>query len=159
MLHDQMGPLPRPMLPAKRAAPYVAPSLPQLIRIVESSGFRLELWRDTTAAVLEFFHDRRQLAASFNLSSISGPDEQQARQGLAILAGYIETLESPAGRTGISSLAGDSRQKLITRSYSACAVAASTGVPKLLFLPSKSFSVTPRARPQRPQTDIRTCWA
>ena len=101
VLHDQMGPLPRAMLPAKRAAPYVAPSLPQLIRVVESAGFRLELWRDTTAAVLEFFHDRRQLAASFNLSSISGPDGQQARRGLALLAGYIETLESPAGRTGI----------------------------------------------------------
>ncbi|MEO7405029.1 MAG: methyltransferase domain-containing protein [Burkholderiales bacterium] len=101
VLHDQMGPLPRTMLPAKRAAPYVAPSLPQLIRIVESAGFRLELWRDTTAAVLEFFHDRRQLAATFDVSSISGPDGQRARQGLALLAGYIETLESPAGRTGI----------------------------------------------------------
>jgi hypothetical protein len=51
--------------------------------------------------VLEFFHDRRQLAASFNLSSIDGADGQRARQGLALLAGYIETLASPAGRTGI----------------------------------------------------------
>jgi hypothetical protein len=101
VLHDQMGPLPRAMLPAKRAAPYVAPALTQLIRIVESAGLRVELWRDTTAAVLDFFHDRRQIAASFNLSSISVPDEQQARLGLAVLAGYIETLESPAGRTGI----------------------------------------------------------
>jgi len=101
VLHDQMGPLPRAMLPAKRAAPYVAPSLPQLIRIVESAGFRLELWRDTTAAVLEFFHDRRQLAATFNVSAISGRGGQRARQGLTLLAGYIETLESPAGRTGI----------------------------------------------------------
>jgi len=101
VLHDQMGPLPRAMLPAKRAAPYLAPPLTQLIRVVESSGFRLELWRDTTAAVLEFFHNRRQLAATFNVSSIDGPDGQRARQGLALLAGYIETLESPAGRTGI----------------------------------------------------------
>jgi hypothetical protein len=47
-------------------------------------------------------------------------------------------------------------QKVMTRSYSACAVAASTGVPKPLFFPSKSLSVTPRARPQSPQTEIRT---
>ena len=101
VLHDQIGPLPRAMLPAKRAAPYVAPSLTQLIRIVESAGFRLELWRDTTPAVLEFFHNRRQLASTFDVSSIGGRDGQQARQGLALLAGYVETLESPAGRTGI----------------------------------------------------------
>ena len=101
VLHDQMGPLPRAMLPAKRAAPYVAPSLTQLIRVVESAGFRLEFWRDTTPEVLAFFYNRRQLAATFNVSSIDGPDGQPARQGLALLAGYIETLESPAGRTGI----------------------------------------------------------
>jgi len=101
VLHDQMGPLLRAMLPAKRAAPYVAPTLTQLIRVVESAGFRLEFWRDTTAAVLDFFYDRRQLAATFNVPSIDGPDRQRARQGLALLAGYIETLESPAGRTGI----------------------------------------------------------
>lgn len=101
VLHDQMGPLPRAMLPAKRAAPYVAPSLTQLIRIVESAGFRVELWRDTTAAVLAFFHDRRQLAASFNLPPTEGDADERTRQGLALLAGYIETLESPVGRTGI----------------------------------------------------------
>ena len=45
----------------------------------------------------------------------------------------------------------------MTRSYSACAVAASTGVPKPLFLPSKSASVTPRAREQAPQENTGMC--
>ena len=101
VLHDQMGPLPRAMSPAKQAAPYVAPSLTQLIRLVEKAGFRLELWRDTTPEVLAFFHNRRQLAATFNVSPIDGPAEQGAQKGLALLAGYIKTLEGPAGRTGI----------------------------------------------------------
>ena len=101
VLHDQMGPLPRAMSPAKRAAPYLAPSLTQFIRIVESAGFRLLLWQDTTEQVLEYFHNRRQLAATFDVSSIGGPDGQRARHGLALLAGYVKTLESPAGRTGI----------------------------------------------------------
>lgn len=101
VLHDQMGPLPRAMLPAKRAAPYVAPSFSQLIRIVEKASLRLELWRDTTSAVLEFFHDRRRLASSFNLSRESDRSGRRELQGLALLAGYIETLESPDGRTGI----------------------------------------------------------
>ena len=101
VLHDQLGPLPRAMQAAKRAAPYVAPSLTQLIRVVENAGFRLELWRDTTPAVLEYFHNRRQLAATFNLPTMDDSDEQRTQQGLALLAGYIETLESPEGRTGI----------------------------------------------------------
>ena len=101
MLHDQIGPLPPAMLPAKRAAPYLAPSITQLIRIIEAAGFRLALWHDTTQQVLEYFYERRKLASAFDASSISGPDGQRARQGLALLAGYIETLESPAGRTGI----------------------------------------------------------
>jgi SAM-dependent methyltransferase len=159
VLHDQMGPLPRAMLPAKRAAPYVAPSLPQLIRIVESAGFRLELWRDTTAAVLEFFHDRRRSqphsTCPRSLVPTGSRHDGAPRCSRGTSKHWRVRLDVPA----FSSLAGDSRQKLITRSYSACAVAASTGVPKLLFLPSKSLSVTPRARPQRPQTDIRTCRA
>jgi SAM-dependent methyltransferase len=101
VLHDQMGPLPRAMLPAKRAAPYVAPSLTQLIRVVEKAGFRLELWRDTTREVREYFDQRRHIATVY-MSSVSGPDgDRRARQGLALLEGYIETLAGPAGRTGI----------------------------------------------------------
>jgi SAM-dependent methyltransferase len=80
VFHDQMGPLPPAMLPAKRAAPYVAPSLPQLIRILEKAALRIELWLDTTAEVLEFFHDRRQLASSFNVSPNSDPSGQRARK-------------------------------------------------------------------------------
>jgi len=47
-------------------------------------------------------------------------------------------------------------QKVMTRSYSACALAASTGVPKPLFLPSKSLSEThgPGAEPSNRDPDL-----
>ncbi|MEO5841750.1 MAG: methyltransferase domain-containing protein [Acidimicrobiales bacterium] len=101
VLHDQIGPLPRAMLLAKRAAPYLAPSITQLFRTIEDAGFRAVLWHDTTEQVLEYFYKRRELASTLDASATSGPNGQRARQGLALLAGYIETLESPAGRTGI----------------------------------------------------------
>jgi ubiquinone/menaquinone biosynthesis C-methylase UbiE len=100
VLHDQLGPLPAAMRPAKRAAPYVALSLPQMIRVIESAGFRLESWRDTTAHTLEWFHRLRERLASSPPSTTDGGGTRDPL-GSAILDGYVETLESPAGRTGI----------------------------------------------------------
>jgi ubiquinone/menaquinone biosynthesis C-methylase UbiE len=101
VVHDQMGPLPSAMLPAKRRAPYVAPSLTQFIRLVEDAGFRLLLWQDTTNRILDWFRTTRQhLAGALDQSSGASPRRRQ--QGLGgLLDGYIETLEGPSGRTGL----------------------------------------------------------
>jgi ubiquinone/menaquinone biosynthesis C-methylase UbiE len=98
VLHDQLGPLSVAMRPAKRAAPYVALSLPQMIRVVEAAGFRVEVWRDTTTHTLAWFHHLRERLAA---RAPSGGDDDSGPLGHAVLDGYIETLEGPDGRTGI----------------------------------------------------------
>jgi SAM-dependent methyltransferase len=100
VVHDQMGPLPRAMLPAKRRAPFIAPSLARFMRLVEDAGFRLVLWQDTTQQILEFFYGIRDLSSSLKNASGLSADPRQP-QILAIVTGYIETLESPTGRTGL----------------------------------------------------------
>src|SRR4051794_23159157 len=55
VMHDQMGPLAKAMAPATRHAPFVAPSLPQLIRYVEAAGLRLMTWQDSTARIVDSF--------------------------------------------------------------------------------------------------------
>ena len=100
VVHEQMGPLPPSMLPVRRRAPYVAPSFKQFTRIVEDAGLRVRLWEDTTAMVLAEFHRRRDVLSSIDLSSLRGDAAMAARRGHRLLEGYIETLESPAGRTG-----------------------------------------------------------
>ena len=100
VLHDQLGPLPPSMRAAKLMAPYFAPSLPQLIRLLHDAGLRPELWRDTTKAVLDVFYQRRELAASIDPSTL-GRHAREAARGMALLNGYIEALECPRGCTGM----------------------------------------------------------
>jgi ubiquinone/menaquinone biosynthesis C-methylase UbiE len=101
VMHDQTGPLPAAMRPLKRQAPYIAPSLPQLVRLVEGAGLRVLTWRDTTGRVLEYFVglNARLTEASREVSTALGPSGRD--RGAALLAAYIETLGNPGGRTGI----------------------------------------------------------
>jgi ubiquinone/menaquinone biosynthesis C-methylase UbiE len=96
VMHEQTGPLPPAMRPVMRQAPYIAPSLPQLIRYVEDAGLRAMTWRDTTSVVLEYFLKMRNL-----LLNASEPLDSRRETGVPILDGYIETLANLGGRTGI----------------------------------------------------------
>jgi ubiquinone/menaquinone biosynthesis C-methylase UbiE len=96
VLHDQTGPLPRAMRPVMRQAPYIAPSLPQLIRYVEDAGLRMLTWRDTTEVVLAYFLNMRSL-----LLGEPEPRRSPRETGIPILDGYIETLARLGGRTGV----------------------------------------------------------
>jgi ubiquinone/menaquinone biosynthesis C-methylase UbiE len=102
VMHDQTGPLPRAMDPLKRRAPYVAPSLAQLVRLVEGVGMRVLTWRDTTDRVLEYFLGIRGMLteASRAVSTALGP-AQRDRGAVVLLDAYIETLGHLGGRTGI----------------------------------------------------------
>ena len=87
VLHDQMGPLSRAMLPLMRRAPWVAPPLTQLVNRAEEAGLRLMLWQDTTQLVREFFRKIQERMADAPIN--------------ALLAAYLKTLGSPEGRTGL----------------------------------------------------------
>ena len=98
VVHDQMGPLPPAMRPMTRRVPYIAPSLPQLLRYVEGAGLRVLTWRDTTVHVLEYF-DQMKRALS------KAPPQAEGDRGgswwRAAVDGYVETLAKRGGRTGI----------------------------------------------------------
>jgi ubiquinone/menaquinone biosynthesis C-methylase UbiE len=96
IMHEQTGPLPRAMRPVMRQAPYVAPSLPQLIRYIEDSGLRMLTWRDTTSIALDYFLGMRDL-----LLGNSEPPESDRKTGIPILDGYLETFAELNGRTGV----------------------------------------------------------
>ncbi len=98
VMHDQMGPLPPAMRPMTRRVPYIAPSLPQLLRYVDGAGLRVLTWHDTTVHVLEFF-DQMKTALSKAPAQAGGDGE--ASWWRAAVDGYIETLAKLGGRTGI----------------------------------------------------------
>jgi ubiquinone/menaquinone biosynthesis C-methylase UbiE len=101
VMHDQTGPLPPAMRPLERQAPYIAPSLPQLVRLTEGAGLRVLSWHDTTDRVLEYFVGLQAMLTqtSGEVSTALGPSGHD--RGAALLAAYIETLGDPGGRTGI----------------------------------------------------------
>jgi hypothetical protein len=88
----------RALGPITRRVPYIAPSLPQLLRYVGGAGLRVLTWRDTTAHVLEYF-DPIKTAMSKALPQASG--DGQANWWKAAVDGYIETLANLGGQTGI----------------------------------------------------------
>jgi sarcosine/dimethylglycine N-methyltransferase len=96
VMHDQLGPLPRSMRPAMRQAPYVAPSLPRLVRVLEDSGLRVLTWRDTTSIALDYFRRMRELVLR-----TQEPPDPRGKTGVAILDGYYETFSGRDGRTGV----------------------------------------------------------
>jgi SAM-dependent methyltransferase len=96
VMHEQTGPLPAAMRPAKRQAPYIAPSLPQLIRYIENARLRLLTWRDSTTVALDYFLGMRDL-----LLGASEPVGSRRETGVPILDGYLETFAHLNGRTGV----------------------------------------------------------
>jgi ubiquinone/menaquinone biosynthesis C-methylase UbiE len=101
VMHDQTGPLPEAMRPLTRKAPYVAPSLAQLIRLVEAAGLRVLTWRDTTGRVLTYFLGVRAMLGEASSAGSTALPAGQREQGAVLLDAYIETLGSWGGRTGI----------------------------------------------------------
>jgi SAM-dependent methyltransferase len=100
VLHDQMGPLPPAMRPVTRRAPYIAPTLPQLLRYIEGAGFRVLTWRDTTDTVLTYMQGR---SADLQQGVERGTQVAQRRRQrrLAMLTAYIEALGTQGSRTGL----------------------------------------------------------
>ena len=102
VMHEQTGPLPNASIfPAKRQAPYIAPSLPQLIRYVEAAGLRMLTWRDTSDRVIDYFQGIVTMLTSGSESAANALDSEVRDTGTAILNGYIEALTNHDGRTGI----------------------------------------------------------
>jgi cyclopropane fatty-acyl-phospholipid synthase-like methyltransferase len=100
VLHDQPGLLPPAMRPVTRRAPYIAPTLPQLIRSVEGAGFRVLTWRDTTETVLTHMHGRREeLLQGMERGTRAARQHHQRR--LAMLTAYMEALGQQGSRTGL----------------------------------------------------------
>jgi ubiquinone/menaquinone biosynthesis C-methylase UbiE len=96
VMHEQTGPLPAAMGPARRQAPYIAPALPQLIRYVEDAQLRMVTWRDTTSVALDYFLGMRDLVLG-----ATEPVESRRETGVPILDGYLETFAHLNGRTGV----------------------------------------------------------
>jgi cyclopropane fatty-acyl-phospholipid synthase-like methyltransferase len=101
VMHDQTGPLPPAMRPATRRAPFIAPSLPQLLRYVEGAGLRVLRWQDSSARVVE--HQRLMKAHLEQRTARTDDDERRRRyeRFAAITDAYITTLAKLGGRTGI----------------------------------------------------------
>ena len=101
VMHDQTGPLPKEMAPVTREAPFIAPSLPQLIRYVEGAGLRVLDWRDTSPRVLAYWH---QIKASQEQRAAAAPDgnvPSWRERMIAMADAYITTLADLGGRTGV----------------------------------------------------------
>jgi len=98
VMHEQTGPLPKAMRPVTRQAPYIAPSLPQLLRYVEGAGLRVLTWRDSTRYVLDYFLGLRAILDDATPSDTPG---DRREQGAVVLDAYIETLQRLGGRTGM----------------------------------------------------------
>jgi len=96
VMHEQTGPLPAAMGPAKKQAPYIAPALPQLIRYIENAQLRMLTWRDTTTVALDYFLGMRDL-----LLGAPEPVESRRKTGVPILDGYLDTFAHLDGRTGV----------------------------------------------------------
>lgn len=100
VLHDQLGPLPPAMRPVTRRAPYIAPTLPQLLRYVEGAGFRVLTWSDTTDTVLTYMQERRaELLPGVERGTRAARQRRQRR--LAMLTAYIKALGQQGSRTGL----------------------------------------------------------
>ena len=100
VLHDQLGPLPPAMRSVTRRAPYIAPTLPQLVRYIEGAGFRVLTWRDTTDTVLAYMQGRREgLLQAVERGTRAAQRRRQRR--LAATTAYIEALGQQGSRTGI----------------------------------------------------------
>lgn len=97
-MHDRMGSLAKAMTPATHHAPFIAPTLPQLIRSVEAAGLRLMTWQDTTAQIVTYFQQIKD--------RLGPPDADETahswRSWIRIITdAYLTTLAELDGRTGL----------------------------------------------------------
>jgi ubiquinone/menaquinone biosynthesis C-methylase UbiE len=99
VMHDQTGPLPAAMRPATSGAPFIAPPLTQLIRVVEAAGLRLLDWRDTTPRILAYF---QRVQAALGPKPEDAAGESAWRTWIRSTTGaYLTTLDDLGGRTGL----------------------------------------------------------
>jgi hypothetical protein len=100
VMHDQTGPLGAAMRPVTRHAPFIAPTLPRLIRHVEDAGLRLVAWHDTTAAIATSF---RAVQAALPAPDVALSPASQRRRAWTerVTTSYLAALEGPHGRTGL----------------------------------------------------------
>jgi ubiquinone/menaquinone biosynthesis C-methylase UbiE len=99
VMHDQTGPLPAAMRPATRGAPFIAPRLTQLIRVVEGAGLRLLDWQDTTRQVVAYFERVREGLGPKPEGDASESPWRTFIRGTA--TAYLTTLDELGGRTGL----------------------------------------------------------
>jgi hypothetical protein len=88
------------MRPVTRRAPYIAPTLPQLLRYVEGAGFRVLTWRDTTDMVLMYMQER-SAALLPGVERGTRAARQRRQRRLAMLTAYIDALGRQGSRTGL----------------------------------------------------------
>jgi SAM-dependent methyltransferase len=101
VMHDQTGPLPAAMEPVMHGAPFIAPTLAELIDFLECAGLRLLRWQDSTPEVVGFF---RQVQERLQRSGAARPADRQDswREWIESTArAYLETLTELGGRTGL----------------------------------------------------------
>lgn len=99
VMHDQTGPLPAAMRPATMGAPFIAPPLTQLIRIVEAAGLRLLDWRDTTGRIIDYF---QRVKEGIGPEPAGDAGESPWRAWIrATFNAYVTTLDELGGRTGL----------------------------------------------------------
>ena len=99
VMHDQTGPLPPAMDPATMGAPFIAPSLLDLIGLLEGAGLRLLRWQDTSREVVEFFHRTQdRLSRSSPADAMPSPWREFVER---TARAYTETLTDLGSRTGV----------------------------------------------------------
>jgi SAM-dependent methyltransferase len=99
VMHDQTGPLPPAMDPATMGAPFIAPSLLDLIGLLEGAGLRLLRWQDTSREVVDFFHRAQDsVARSSTAEGMPSPWRELVER---TARAYIETLADIGSRTGL----------------------------------------------------------
>jgi hypothetical protein len=89
------------MEPVTFGAPFIAPTLTELIELLEGAGLRLLRWQDSTAQVVAFF---RQVQDGLQRSSAAKPggSGDSWREWIERTArAYLETLTDLEGRTGL----------------------------------------------------------
>jgi hypothetical protein len=100
VMHDQTGPLPPAMDPVTLGAPFIAPTLTELIDHIESAGLRLLRWQDSTPQVVSFFRQVQD-----DLQRSGGVDRTRSdtwREWIDnTTRAYLETLVDVGGRTGL----------------------------------------------------------
>jgi 2-polyprenyl-3-methyl-5-hydroxy-6-metoxy-1,4-benzoquinol methylase len=101
VMHDQIGPLPPAMDLVTFGAPFIAPTLTELIEFLEGAGLRLLRWQDSTREVVAFFRQVQEgLQRSVAVTSAGSPDSW--REWIERTAhAYLETLVDLGGRTGL----------------------------------------------------------